>query len=396
MARLLLTLLLAWSSLPAADVFAEIDRYAAELTRITGLRLRKKVDSAVIGRDKVSDFLKTRIKEVASPDQVRAEELALKKFGLVPPDFDLAQSTVELFTEQAVALYDFHRKKLYLTSTLPSETQEPALVHELAHALADQNFKLENYLKQAREDDDASLARMAVMEGQASWLMTEYTARKLGQSLKDSGPVVEAMMRMASAPAGQFPVFEQAPLYMRETLIFPYTKGLLFQHAVFEKLGEASFAEVFRRAPVSTQQILHPEKYLNREIPTAPSLPEFKQKQFKRIIAGTLGELDHAILLTQYVSQGVAMELSPHWRGGRYELFENRGRTHAVLAYAVDWDNAESAAQYFKNYQEVLRKKWKKMEISSESAAEVQGAGDGGRFVLTLRGTAVTCLEGLP
>jgi hypothetical protein len=381
---------------PAQDILAQIERYARELTNITGLPLRKKVESSVISREKVNEFLKSRVKEVASPEEIRAEELALKKLGLVPRDFDLAKSTVDLFTEQAVALYDFHRKKLYLTDSITSETQEPALVHELAHALADQNFKLENYLKAARDNDDAALARMAVMEGQASWVMTEYTARKLGQSMKGAGPVMEAMARMSSLPAGQFPVFEQAPLYMRETLIFPYTKGMLFQHAVYEKLGKEGFREVFRQPPASTQQILHPDKYFSRAAPTVPRLPEFREKGFKRLIDGTTGELDHAILLTQYVSQGTAMELSPLWKGGRYALYENRERTRAVLAYAVEWESPEAASRYFANYRDVLTKKWKAIEIESQTAAEVRGRGDDGRFVVSLQGPFVTSLEGLP
>jgi hypothetical protein len=392
----LASVLLPAQAAPDASVFADIDGHLRELAKITGLVARKKIDSAVISREKVNEILKARVREVASPEEIRAEELALKKFGLVPPDYDLAGSMVELFTEQAVALYDFHRQKLYLTDWTPSGTQEPALVHELAHALADQHFNLERYLKQAKENDDASLARLAVMEGQASWLMTEYMARKMGQTLRDSGPLVESMARMASAPAGQFPVFEKAPLYMRETLIFPYTKGMLFQHAVFEKMGEKAFAEVFRRAPVSTQQILHPEAYFSARAPSAPPTPRFSGKGFKRIIKGTIGELDHAILLTQYTSQGNAMELAPRWRGGQYAIYENRDRSRAVLSYAADWESGQAAAEYFKSYREVLGKKWKRMEVSSESENELRGNGDHGAFVLKREGSVVTSLEGLP
>jgi hypothetical protein len=383
-------------AVPPQDTLAQIGRYVEELTKISGLPLRKPVESAVISREKVNEFLKSRVKEVASPEEIRREELVLKKFGLVPQDFNLAQSTVDIFTEQAVALYDFHRKKLYLTDWTPSETREAALVHELAHALADQNYGLERYLKNARENDDASLARMAVMEGQASWLMTEHGANQLGQSLKDSGPVVEAMLRVASAPAGQFPVFENAPLYMRETLIFPYTKGLLFQHAVVEKLGVKAFSEVFLRPPVSTQQILHPERYFNGEAPSKPKLPAFTARGFQRVIHGTVGELDHAILLTQYLSRAEAMSLTPGWRGGRYAVYESRDRARSVLAYASEWESPAAAAEYFRRYREVLKKKWKRMEVSSESATEVQGDGDDGRFVVRVEGTVTTSLQGLP
>ena len=95
-----------------------------------------------ITKEKINEFLKKRVKDVASPEEIRAEELTLKKFGLVPPDFDLAKNTVDLLTEQAAAFYDYDKKKLFITESTPSETQEPVLAHELSHALADQNFNL--------------------------------------------------------------------------------------------------------------------------------------------------------------------------------------------------------------------------------------------------------------
>ena len=168
---------------------------------------------------------------------------------------------VERSAEQAAAFYDYDRKKLFITETTPSDTQEPVLAHELSHALADQNFNLGRFIRQGRKSDDGASARLAVMEGQATWLMSEFLARKTGQSLKNSPALVAMMSNLSDNGAGQYPVFENAPLYERVTLIFPYTKGMLFQNAVFERDGQESFEEVFRKPPVSTQQILHPEKY---------------------------------------------------------------------------------------------------------------------------------------
>ena len=180
-------------------------------------------------------------------------------------------------------------------------------MHELAHALADQRFNLDRYIKQARKSDDGALARMAVMEGQATWLMSEYLARRMGQSLASSPELMAMMSRSAESISGQFPVFDGVPLYMRETLIFPYGKGMLFQQALHQKQGTAAFAEVFRRPPVSTQQMLHPEKYFAGAQPTRPPLPELPEARgYKALIDGGFGELDHAILLEQYAGKDAA------------------------------------------------------------------------------------------
>lgn len=391
----LLLAFLAFAGDPSHEIFREIDGTLRELSEISGLQARKRTAYDLITREKVNEFLKQRIKEVAKPEELRAEELTLKKFGLVPPDFDLAKTTVDVLTEQAAAFYDYNKKKLYVTDWTASSTRQAALVHELAHALADQNFNLERYIHQARKSDDGSMARMAVMEGQASWLMSEVLARKMGQSLLNS-PRLAEMMSRASETGGEFPVFEGAPLYIRETLIFPYTKGMLFQQALVEKMGKAAFAEVFRRPPASTQQILHPETYSSALRPTAPSLPSPPRMQgYKRLIAGSVGELDHAILLRQYAGEEESQSLSPHWRGGRYELLEHRDRRRTVLLYASDWDESASARRFFTLYREVLRKKWKRIEVSSEGPDTLAGVGDDGHFLVRRRGASVSSMEGL-
>src|SRR2546426_8958771 len=103
----------------------------------------------------------------------------------------------------------------------------------------------------------------------------------------------------------------------RSTL-FPYT-------TLFRSMNQPGFSEVFRRAPVSTQQILHPEKYFTGMMPTEPALPKTPDRRgYKRLIEGTVGELDHSILLTQYVGEKAAREIAPDWRGGTYALDENK------------------------------------------------------------------------
>jgi hypothetical protein len=396
-----LVLLLAfWAAASAAPaparpaVCAETDRIVAELTRISGLKAARPVDCDAIGREQVTEFLKQRLKEAATPEEIRAEQITLKKLGLAPPEFDLAATTVDLFTEQALAFYDFKKRRLFLTGGLAAAAEEGVLVHELAHALADQNFNLERFIRQARKSDDGALARMAVMEGQATWLMSEYMARRMGQSLAGAPALVESMAAAHEGTAGQYPVFDAAPPYIRATLMFPYSAGMRFQHAVFEREGKAAFATVFRRPPVSTQQVLHPAKYFEGAAPANPRLPEFSARGYKTLSEGTLGELDHAILIEQYAGKEAA-GAAAGWRGGRYKLWEERGRGRVVLGYASEWDSPEAARRFFELYRRVLEGKWGKIEIASQAPGRLAGEGDDGHFVLEVRGAAVTSLEGL-
>jgi len=380
----------------AAELCGQAGKIATELADISGLKLHHPVPCDFISKEKVNEFLKKRVKEVASPEELRAEELTLKKFGLVPPDFKLADTTVDLLTEQAAAFYDYDKKKLFITETISADSQEPVLAHELSHAIADQNFNLAKYIRQGRKNDDAATARLAVMEGQATWLMSEYLARRLGQSLKSS-PELAKLMSRVSENADQFPVFDQSPLYLKITLVFPYTDGMLFQNQVIQRDGDQGFAEVFHRAPLSTQQIIHPEKYFENVQPANPDLPDpHLPPAYKVLVGGTLGELDHEVLIEQFAGKPRAEEIAPHWRGSSFELRENKKASRLVLLYAAEWDSEEAAQKYFDVYRQALAKKWKKMQVTADMPDCLTGTGDDGRFEIRRKGAVMTSVEGLP
>jgi len=397
-----------WISAPGAaqapvkgDLFGQIDGIVSELGDISGLQPRAKIRYEQISREYMKEFLERRIHEEVKPKEIEAEEAVLKKLGFAPPDFDLKKTTIDLLTEQAAAFYDFHKKKLFVVDSSDGIAERSALVHELAHALADQHFHLARFIGRASQNDDSALARMAVMEGQATWLMSEYLARQSGKSLESSPELVKLMSDTNGASSGQFPVFDRAPRYLQETLLFPYTQGMLFQQAVVKKMGKAAFAEVFLRPPETTQEILHPERYFEHPKRVRLPLPAFaSERNYRAFTDGELGELDNSILLHQYASDGDAAAVAPEWRGGTFRLFAPKHRPtdwrQMVLAYVSEWSGPAQARRYFELYQKVLAGKWKTFEVTSRSPDAVAGRGDHGTFLLRLDGARVTSLEGLP
>ena len=172
---------------------------------------------------------------------------------------------------------------------------------------------------------------------------------------------------------------------------------MLFQNAVFDRDGQNGFTEVFLKPPVSTQQILHPEKYFSGVKPTEPELPQpHLPKGYKSLVGGSLGELEHTIMLEQYSGKARAAEIAPHWRGCGFDLLENKKAGRIVLLYAAEWDSEEAARQYFAAYRRQLSQKWKQMAVATESGDAVTGTGDDGRFELRRKGATVTSMEGLP
>jgi hypothetical protein len=377
-------------SLPTAK---EIDSVLKELAAITGFRIRRQLPFALVTREEINVFLKDQIKKSVKPDEVRAEEITLKKFGFVPPDFDLKKTTIELLTEQAAAYYDFRRKKLFISDWATTNMRDAALIHELAHALADQNFPIRKFLNKGSENSEISTAREAVVEGQASWLMQEVDARRQGKTLANPQTARELLNIDMDSDDAAYPVFNQVPLYLKKTLLFPYAEGENFQEAVVLHDGKGAFERVFRQPPVSTSQIQHPERYFAGETPTSPKLPA-PAADAKPFVTGSLGELETRILLQQYVNSSTAAALGPQLRGAGYRVDELKKDNRTMLVFASEWDNDDSASRFFEAYQQVLRGKWKSMEVSGQTALAFEGKSEDGYFKVVREGTRILSREG--
>lgn len=375
----------------------EIHSLLQELGGITGMMPKRDVPVAIMTREEWKQWLEREIAERVKPEEIRAEELAIKKLGLAPPEFDLKKTTLDLLTEQAAAFYEHRRKRMVFVEGAPAGMDQMVLVHELGHALADQHFKLGRFLDSDSTTDDAALARLATVEGQAMYLMMELPMRRSGTSLADRKGALEILAGATSSMAeGMFPVFDKSPLYLRETLLFPYKEGVLFQQAVVERLGKDAFAEVLRRPPSSTQQIIHPEKYLDRIEPAAVRLPELSAAAgYKQIIEGTLGEVDFRVLIQQFGNLEDARRIAALWRGGRFDLQERKKDGGLLLRLASEWESPQAARDFARAYRKVLAGKWKKYAPAKDSEALVYGAGDDGRFYLRLEGTRVESVEGM-
>lgn len=377
-------------------VFSQINAIVQSLSDISGLSEKHPVPYGRMSKHQLRQFLTKRIRKTLRPEEIHADELTLKLFGLVPQNFDLKKSTIDLLTEQAAAFYDYDEKKLFLLESSPVDDETTTLAHELSHALADQHFDLEDFMEAAPSDDDENLAHTAVVEGQASWLMIAYSLKQAGRPPTPTTEMLRSVGDSGEESTADYPVLKSSPLYIRQSLLFPYSEGILFFDAVFRKIGRSAFSNVFTDAPVDSSQIIHPERYFDHVKPSKPDLPKISLKDSTGEIAeGTLGEFDHRILLQQYLGDITAQSLAPHLRGGQYKVWA-AGKSHSpVLAYASQWDTEHDAAAFFAAYKGVLKAKWRRCDPVVNDEDLFAGSGDNGYFVARWRGDTVSSVEGV-
>ena len=382
---------------PASDpVFRQINAIVQSLSGISGLSEEHPVPYGRMSKHQLRQFLTKRIRKTLKPEEIHADELTLKLFGLVPQDFNLKKSTIDLLTEQAAAFYDYDEKKLFLLEGSPVDAEATTLAHELSHALADQHFDLERFMEDAPSDDDENLAHTAVVEGQASWLMIAYSLKQAGGSPTPTREMLKSVGDSGEESTADYPVLKASPLYIQQSLLFPYSEGTLFFDAVFRKMGKSAFSNVFTDAPVDSSQIIHPDRYFAHIKPAKPDLPALTLTDSAGEIAeGTVGEFDHRILLKQYLGDATAQSLAPHLRGGHYKVVATGKNHNPVLAYASQWDSEHDAGAFFAAYKNVLKGKWKRCDPVVNNENVFAGTGDNGYFVSRRHGDTVSSIEGI-
>ena len=361
----------------AEKLFRSVDEILLFASKDTSFPIKHEVKRQLVGRDEVAAYVIKHTSEDEDAKRLRRSELVLKKFGLLPRDFDLGKFLVALLKEQVAGYYDPKTKTVNLLDWLGAEQQKPVLAHELTHALQDQSFNLEKYMKPADadldkkkeispqdiENDEIGNTRQAVVEGQAMVVLVDYMLAPLGESLKDSPQVVEALkqgMLVGTADAVQF---QNAPIYMKEALTFPYRYGIDFIAEMLTKGGkEKAFAALFQNPPRTTRQIMEPQTYLAGERIEPMPLPDFRQvfKNYDRFDVGAIGEFDVAVLIDQYAGAETSHQMYPHWRGGYYYAARPKGDPTAPLAllYVSRWSNAERASQFAALYANALPKRY--------------------------------------
>ncbi len=311
-------------------LLARTDVIAAKVAAVRGLALKRPIAKGVVDDVQLRARILARMDEDTPPARRAVEAAVAKRWGLVPWATDLDALVIDLLTEQIAGFYDPREGKLYIAS---SHTSDPAwadmvMAHEIDHALQDQHFDLERWMKAVEDDADASAARSAVIEGDGVALMIEYSLAEQGLpppwgEAMVVRTMIAAMDTSVSSSEGGSQLFDRAPLALREAMIFPYQAGVGFVAALRRTQPWKRVDELFtKRPPVSTEQILHPELYLADERPDAIApRPPAAATGLVQLHAATWGEAGWGTFLRSHgVAPATASSAAAGWGGDRVVL----------------------------------------------------------------------------
>ncbi|MGA7908941.1 MAG: hypothetical protein WCA16_16140 [Candidatus Sulfotelmatobacter sp.] len=373
----------------AEELFHSVDEILQFDSKETGLPIKHEVKRKLTSRDEVIAYLTKHMND-KDTQRLRRSELVLKKFGLLPRDFDLEKLLLALLREQVAGYYDPKTKTVNLLDWVPVDEQEPVLAHELTHALQDQSIGLEKWMNRGEKDlaeirkdptpldienDETDDARQAVIEGQAETAALDYALAPAGRSVADSPDLVASMEVAMATGTADSPAFQHAPIVMRESLTFPYSWGAEFVIKLMEKSGRTqAFAAVLANPPHTTRQIMQPETYLAGEKIEPMRVPDFKRdfKNYQKFDIGAMGEFDVSVLVEQYAGKALSKRLYPEWRGGYYYAAHPKNDAAAPLGllYVSRWSSPEKASEFAAIYARSLEQRYMKVEEVSDPGAQ--------------------------
>jgi hypothetical protein len=338
--------------------------------------------------------------ESSTSAQMRDSTALLRFLGLVPADFQLERETISLLTEQIAGFYDPKTKIFYLADWIPEAEQRTVMAHELTHALADQHFDLRRLEKWPDGDGDAELAARALVEGDATAMMIEYELAERGLP-HDLGqfPVslVDLMREGAGADDPDHPVFSHAPAVMRESLQFPYVYGAGFVQALLKAGKWSSVSAAYKTFPASTEQVLHPEKYLANEAPVKIALPDLSSALgagWRRADADVNGEFGYALILKGELPDAEAASAAAGWGGDRYGFYLDASGERATLVHVSAWDSETEANEFFSAYAQRCVKRYGCTDAGDVAPGVKQWQTPEGIVRLERRGARVVAVEG--
>jgi hypothetical protein len=215
------------------------------------------------------------------------------------------------------------------------------VAHEYVHALQDQHFGLEE-LGSESLDADQRRAFDALVEGDAVLGMVLYADEHIA--------IFDLLQSVSTAGGLESTALEASPAFIRQMELFPYEQGLEFVLALYESGGWAAVDEAYDQPPQSTEQVLHPERYREEDVPQEVSLPDLAAELgggWQEVEGDVLGELGLRLAFAHHMGPAAATLAAEGWAGDRYVLLQQGSEGPFVLVMRTYWDDQDESDEFW-------------------------------------------------
>lgn len=350
------------SSLPV-ELSLQMDEIQDQVIAIRGLNAKEPVVRDLLSTAELQEKVKTDFFKDYTAEDARDDSLFLTTLGMIPEGFDLLDLYLRLYSEQIAGYYDSETKEMYVVGDGDfGGIERMTYAHEYTHTLQDQNYDLKNGLKlddeYCRGNNEYCSAVTALLEGDATF--TEQTWMQQSANEQDRQDM-EAFYGTYSSP-----VYDSSPDYIQSDLLFPYLKGLEFVYSLNDRGGYALVEQAFQNPPVTTEQILHPDKYPSEKaVPVdLPDLRSVLPPGWEEVEKMEMGEWYTYLILAKgqdakyQLLDSIARKAAAGWGGDRYALYRETQSGKAIFVLRTVWDTQNDADEFWLAIKEYGEERW--------------------------------------
>lgn len=315
----------------------------AYISEIRRLPAKSAVKGRLMYRAELERYISAQLDEETPPDVLEATEALLYGFGTVDADFDYRACVIKLMSSQLLGFYDPKQKTFFVGEDLVGDEADVTLWHELVHALQDQHYDLTHLADWQPDLGDSQAAVHALAEGDATSAMLDALMKPRGATALD---VPEGLMR-AQSVLGSAAL--TAPPVLVRSLLAPYVDGLAFTNYLRRRGGFAAVDAAWLALPVSTEQLLHPEKFLAKEPPLIVALPPspLHAPDLHERFHDVMGEQTLRLFLEEWLPATTAAAAASDWGGDRLTVFGDDARRRWAVAWHLRFDSVSAAERAF-------------------------------------------------
>lgn len=211
------------------------------------------------------------------------------------------------------------------------------LSHEITHIIQGKYFKTPSL-----KTHDEIQAWSALIEGDAG-----LTSKKFIEKIKES-KIGLSLLFLKSYNSKNA---------LDEILFFPYKYGEKFVLFLYNLGGWNKVNQAYENIPKSTEQILHPEKYLIYEEPIKVDGIRLNISEWSIAKTETYGEYFLRIMLSNWINENLSEKAAEGWGGDNFTFYiKENNVSNYVFFWKIVWDREEDTLEFYNCFREMMNK----------------------------------------
>ncbi|MFH0790231.1 MAG: hypothetical protein V2A64_01215 [Candidatus Omnitrophota bacterium] len=324
----------------------------------------------------IKEQRKKAVEKYCGKEKLQSRAKLLLKLGVIIDSEDYIRQLLESAAEEAASYYSFDDKKMYAAEDVLRDAipilPNINIMRELVYALQDQYYKIRNLEGMALlKNEDKDLAVQSVINGDAILFIYDAFVR----AFKSAGPEAAASVKNLDlrsfviekmlSDSKRLKIENDGTTVFIEEVLFSSVLGGKFLQYTVNTQGWKAVEKIYADLPVSSEQIIHPEKYyILRDNPKEIDFPNaagILGKSWTKLSQGTLGEFGVYLIGKKFLDELSNKVMSEGWGGDRFEFYEEMDTKKTLFLCITKWDSPQEADEFFSFYKKILAKKYKQL-----------------------------------